>query len=137
MSPVERLESDFAGTGLTTGPHAMALCRPNLPEAWTAAELRTAPHGTHLQVAGMVISRQRPGTAKGFVFLSLEDETGVANVVLTPALFEKVRLTVSQEAFLVIEGVVQQQEGVIHLKAQRVSALNASALPSPSSHDFH
>jgi error-prone DNA polymerase len=137
MSAAERLESDFAGTGLTTGPHAMALCRPNLPDAWTAAELRTAPHGTHLQAAGMVISRQRPGTAKGFVFLSIEDETGVANVILTPALFEKVRLTVSQEAFLVIEGVVQQQEGVTNLKAKRVRALHSNALPAPSSHDFH
>jgi error-prone DNA polymerase len=137
MSAGERLEADFAGTGLTTGAHAMALCRSNLPDAWTAAELRTAPHGTHLQAAGMVISRQRPGTAKGFVFLSIEDETGVANVILTPALFEKVRLTVSQEAFLVIEGVVQQQEGITNLKAKRVRALRSNALPAPSSHDFH
>jgi error-prone DNA polymerase len=137
MSPEERLASDFAGTGLTTGPHAMALCRPNLPDAWTAAEIRTAPHGTHLQTAGMVISRQRPGTAKGVVFLSLEDETGVANIILTPALFEKVRLIVSQEAFLIVEGVVQHQEGVTHLKAKRLRALNSNTLPSPASHDFH
>jgi error-prone DNA polymerase len=137
MSAEERLQSDFAGTGLTTGPHAMVLWRPHLPDAWTAAEMRTAPHGTHLQAAGMVISRQRPGTAKGFVFLSLEDETGVANVILTPALFERERLTVSQEAFLLVEGVVQHQEGVTHLKAMRVRALHDRSLPSPASHDFH
>lgn len=137
MSAEERLQSDFAGTGLTTGPHAMALWRPHLPDAWTAAELRTAPHGTHLQTAGMVISRQRPGTAKGFVFLTLEDETGVSNVILTPALFESERLTVSQEAFLLVEGVIQHQEGVTHLKAKRVRALHDRSLPSPTSHDFH
>jgi error-prone DNA polymerase len=137
MSPEERLQSDFAGTGLTTGPHAMALWRPNLPDAWTAAELRTAPQGARLQTAGMVISRQRPGTAKGFAFISLEDETGVANVILSPALFEKARLTVSQEAFLIVEGVVQHQEGVTHLKANRVDALRSHELPSPASHDFH
>jgi error-prone DNA polymerase len=137
MSPEERLQADFAGTGLTTGPHAMALWRSKLPDAWTAAELRKAPHGTRLQTAGMVISRQRPGTAKGFVFLSLEDETGVANVILTPQLFEKVRLTVSQEPFLVIEGVVQQQEGVTHLKAHRVKPLDSMLHSPPASHDFH
>jgi error-prone DNA polymerase len=85
----------------------------------------------------MVISRQRPGTAKGFVFLSLEDETGVSNVILTPALFESERLTVSQEAFLLVEGVIQHQEGVTHLKAKRVRALHDRSLPSPTSHDFH
>jgi error-prone DNA polymerase len=136
MSPEERLHSDFAGTGLTTGPHAMALCRANLPDAWTAAELRSAPQGTHLQTAGMVISRQRPGTAKGFVFLSLEDETGVANVILSPALFERVRLTVSQETFLLVEGVVQRQEGVTHLKAKRVQALRSRELPSAAGNGF-
>jgi error-prone DNA polymerase len=137
MTPGERLESDFAGTGLTTGPHAMALCRPSLPDAWTAAELRTAPHGTHLQAAGMVISRQRPGTAKGFVFLSLEDETGIANAIVSADLFERRRLIITGESALRITGRLQNVEGVIHVKAITIEPLDSPDLPTQASHDFH
>jgi len=136
MTPGERLASDFSGTGLTTGPHPMALLRNHLPDAWTALELKSAPHGVRVQTAGMVICRQRPGTAKGFFFLSLEDETGVANVILAPALFERFRLRVSQETFLVIEGTVQQQEGITNLRADRVEALHSQKMDAPESHDF-
>ncbi len=136
MTPGERLASDFSGTGLTTGPHPMALLRKHLPDAWTALELKSAPHGVRVQTAGMVICRQRPGTAKGFFFLSLEDETGVANVILAPALFERFRLRVSQETFLVIEGTVQQQEGITNLRADRVEALHSQKMDAPESHDF-
>jgi error-prone DNA polymerase len=120
MSMPERVYADFAGTGVTTGPHPMALWRSQLPQAWTALEIKQAAHGTYLELAGMVISRQRPGTAKGFVFLSLEDETGIANVILEPALYESVRLVVHQEAFLLVRGVVQQHEGITHLRAEHV-----------------
>ena len=137
MTPEERLSADFNATSISTGPHAMSLLREQLPEAWTALELKTAPHGSYVLAAGMVICRQRPGTAKGFVFLSLEDETGVANVVIRPALYEKIRLLVATENFLQIEGFVQQQEGVTNLRAHRVERLFAGELPAAASHDFH
>jgi len=115
----------------------MRLLREQLPEAWTAQELKTAPHGSFVLAAGLVICRQRPGTAKGFVFLSLEDETGVANVVIRPALYEKVRLLIASEAFLQIEGFVQQQEGVTNLRAHRVERIGGHSVPAAPSHDFH
>jgi error-prone DNA polymerase len=137
MTPEERLNADFSATSLSTGPHAMRLLRGRLPEAWMASELKTAPHGSFVLAAGMVICRQRPGTAKGFVFLSLEDETGVANVIVKPALYEKNRLLIASEAFLQIEGIVQQQEGVTNLRAVRIERIVADSVPSASSHDFH
>ncbi|MEY5025081.1 MAG: hypothetical protein RLZZ244_609 [Verrucomicrobiota bacterium] len=137
MTPAERLRADFSSTGVTTGPHPMKLLRPHLPDAWTASEIRSARHGTHLHTAGMVICRQRPGTAKGFVFLSLEDETGISNVVIAPRLYEHHRLCIAQEPFLQIEGSVQQHEGVTHLRAIRIRALPQPHLPAAPSHDFH
>jgi error-prone DNA polymerase len=125
MSMPERVAADFAGTGVTTGPHPMALLREHLPDVWTAIEIKQASHGTYLELAGMVISRQRPGTAKGFVFLSLEDETGIANVIIDPALYESSRLVVHQESFLLVRGVVQQQEGITHLRAEHVERCTA------------
>ena len=83
-----------------------------------------------------MICRQRPGTAKGFVFISLEDETGVANAIVTPALFEQHRLLISQEPFIVIEGFLQNVEGVLHVKAQQIEPLRTSGPPAGSSHDF-
>ncbi len=137
MTPEERLSADLNATSVSTGPHAMRLLREQLPEAWTAQELKTASHGSFVLAAGLVICRQRPGTAKGFVFLSLEDETGVANVVIRPALYEKVRLLIASEAFLQIEGFVQQQEGVTNLRAHRVERIGGHSIPAAPSHDFH
>jgi error-prone DNA polymerase len=85
----------------------------------------------------MVICRQRPGTAKGFVFISLEDETGVANAIVTPQLFEKERLLITSEQFLVIEGILQNVERVIHVKALRLEPLLYPGFNAPVSHDFH
>ncbi|HWB61732.1 MAG TPA: error-prone DNA polymerase [Chthoniobacteraceae bacterium] len=136
MTPVERTQSDYSGTGLTTGSHPMALIRGQLPSAWRAADLVHAANGALLQIAGMVICRQRPGTAKGFVFISLEDETGVANAVVTPQLFEKQRLRISEEPFLEIEGLLQNVNDVIHVKATRITPLKFGELASPASHDF-
>jgi len=93
----------------------------------TAADLSTRPSGKWTAIAGCVIARQRPGTAKGFVFLSVEDETGIANVILTPDVFERDRLVVTRNRFLRIEGPVQNQEGVIHVKAQRISPLEVTS----------
>ena len=136
MQPIERTAADLAGTGMSTGPHPMAHLRASLPDVWRAADLATAPNGASVRIAGLVICRQRPGTAKGFVFVSLEDETGVANAILTPALFEKRRLTICEEPFLSIEGVVQNTEGHALIKARRVTALPIEAGALPASHDF-
>jgi len=129
MTAEERLAADFAGTGLTTGPHPMAYVRTELRAEGirTARDLETCRSGGWAAIAGCVIARQRPGTAKGFVFLSVEDETGIANVILTPDVFERDRLVVTRNRFLRIEGPVQNQEGVIHVKAQRIVPLEVTS----------
>ncbi len=137
MNLRERTNADYAGSGVTVGPHPMAHVRNTLPNAWTAAELSQAKTGTRLQIAGLVICRQRPGTAKGFVFISLEDETGVANAIVTPQLFERHRLLISEEPFLTIEGIVQNIDRVIHVKAAVINPLQLGSLSVPASHDFH
>lgn len=93
-----------------------------------AAELASCRSGGWVAIAGCVIARQRPGTAKGFVFLSVEDETGIANVILAPDVFERDRLVVTRSRFLRIEGPVQNQEGVIHVKAQRMAPLEVTSV---------
>ena len=137
MNAFERLAADYAGTGVTTGPHPMQLLRGSFPDLWRAGELPLAPDGSRVRLGGLVICRQRPGSAKGFVFVSLEDETGVANAILTPALFEARRLCVTQERFLTILGQVQNKEGVILIKAEEVDPLPVAEAPTPGSHDFH
>jgi error-prone DNA polymerase len=128
MTTEERLAADYTGTGLTTGPHPMAYHRAELRAEgiFSARELEALRSGRRVAIAGCVIARQRPGTAKGFVFLSLEDETGIANVILTPDVFERDRLVVTRNRFLRIEGPVQNQEGVIHVKAQRIVPLEVT-----------
>jgi error-prone DNA polymerase len=86
-------------------------------------------------VAGCIIARQRPGTAKGFIFISMEDETGIANVIVTPDLYDRDRL-VTRSKFLLVEGPLQNQDNVIHVKATRLTALSDRAL-EVQSHDFH
>jgi error-prone DNA polymerase len=138
MTDEERLIADFRGTGMTVGPHPMAYHRAEMKKQGirTAIDLRKLSDGAHVQVAGAVIARQRPGTAKGFVFLSLEDETGIANAILTPQIFEQDHAIVVHNQFLLIEGILQNQENVISVKAQRIKPLTISRAPTPS-HDFH
>ena len=102
----------------------------------SADELRNCRDGEFVRTAGCVIARQRPGTAKGFIFLSMEDETGIANVIVTPDLYERERLVVTQSKFILAEGILQNQDGVIHVKATRLSTLSHGALELRS-HDFH
>jgi len=137
MTLAERLAADYAGTGLTLGPHPMRLRRAALARdgVVAAAHLANGTDGRRVRVAGSVIVRQRPGTAKGFVFLSLEDETGIANVIVTPQLFARHRLTLVAEPFLLVEGILQIQDGVVSVRAQRVRALPAPEYTIPS-HDF-
>jgi len=138
MTDEERLVADFRGTGLTAGPHPMTYRRADLKKRGirSAIELATLPNGAPVRVAGAVIARQRPGTAKGFVFLSLEDETGIANAIITPQLFEQDHTVVVHNPFLLIEGTLQNQDNVISVKARRVEALTISRAETPS-HDFH
>ena len=136
MTPPERVAADYRGTRMSTGPHPMALIRDHLPDVWRASELEKAKDGTTIRIAGAVICRQRPGTAKGFTFVSLEDETGVANAILTPKVFERNRLTIVHEGFLSIIGRVQHRHGVTHIKADTVEALAGRPQPTVDSHDF-
>ena len=94
----------------------------------TAQELKHIRNGAPVISAGCVIARQRPGTAKGFIFVSMEDETGLANVVITPDLYERYRVTVTRARFLYVEDVLQNQDGVIHIKAQHLAPLADGAL---------
>jgi|SRR5579884_620038 len=137
MTPEERLLADFRSTGLTIGPHPMAYRRAEMNQLRVsrAVDLRNIPDGRRVRVAGCVIARQRPGTAKGFLFLSLEDETGIANAIVTPDLFEDRRFVLVNEPFLLIDGVLQNQDGVVSVKAQRVQPLAATEAASES-HDF-
>jgi error-prone DNA polymerase len=138
MTDEERLVADFRGTGLTVGPHPMAYRRAELKQRGVRAaiELAKLPDGTRVRVAGAVIARQRPGTAKGFVFLSLEDETGIANAIITPQLFERDQTVVVNHPFLLIEGTLQNQENVVSVKVERVLPLDISRA-EVTSHDFH
>ena len=137
MTLPERVKADYETMNLTTGPHPMKLLRENLPNIWRAIDLFQARHGSTIQIAGNVICRQRPGTAKGFVFISLEDETGVSNAIVDPDLFERFRLMISEEAFLLIEGQVQNSDGVVLIKARDIKPLLHEKLVGSESHDFH
>jgi error-prone DNA polymerase len=138
MNTDERLIADYAGTGLTIGKHPMAYRRDALAKqrVLSAEELRSYGDGIVVKAAGMVIARQRPGTAKGFIFLSMEDETGIANVIVTPDLYERERLIVTRAKFIVAEGILQNQDGVIHVKATHLRPLSDQML-EVRSHDFH
>jgi len=137
MTIEERLVADFRGTGVTIGRHPMAYRRDEMDALGVtpAATLRRVPNGRLVRIAGSVIVRQRPGTAKGFVFLSMEDETGVMNAILTPDVYERNKLVVVGETFLLIDGVLQNQDGVISVKVGRVAALRAGA--AAEAHNFH
>jgi error-prone DNA polymerase len=137
MTPPERLMADYAGTSLTIGPHPLALRRSELAlrGVLRASDLPRARHGRRVRVAGAVITRQRPGTAKGFVFLTLEDETGIANVIVRPDLFTEQKRAIVGEPYLLVEGTLQIQEGVTSIKAERVIGLSGGG-PEPQSHDF-
>ncbi|MGA7158887.1 MAG: error-prone DNA polymerase [Acidobacteriaceae bacterium] len=138
MNVEERLVADYAGTGLTTDKHPMFRRRAELRHrgVLAAEELKRSRDGDFVRAAGCVIARQRPGTAKGFIFISMEDETGISNVIVTPALYDQDRLVVTRSKFLLVEGILQNQDSVIHIKATRLTALSDNALQL-SSHDFH
>ena len=137
MTTNERLSADYYGTGLTVGRHPMHFHRDRMNEMGVtpAAALVNRRNGMFVRVAGCVIVRQRPGTAKGIVFLSVEDETGIFNVIVMPDIFEANRLTIVRSPYLLVEGPLQKYEGVIHVQARKIEAISLSA-GAASSHDF-
>ena len=138
MTRPERMDADFRGTGLTIGRHPVAYHRAELDKlgACRAIDMPARRNGSLINVAGWVIVRQRPGTAKGFVFLTLEDETGVANVIITPQTFDKYRLVIVDHPFLLISGKLQNQDNVFSVKAKSIRALSFK-VAAAASHDFH
>ena len=136
MSPLEETVSDFGSTGLTTGPHPVAYARTHLKRQGvvpTAALERMAP-GTRVRFAGSVIVRQRPGTANGLLFITLEDETGMAQAVVSAELLQEHRQLIVGTPGLVIEGILQKRDGSFSIKAERFWPLDRlSEIPS---HDF-
>jgi len=138
MNHEERLVADFHGTGMTVGPHPMAYRRGQMESMGVrrASDLRKLPNGQRTRIAGCVIVRQRPGTAKGFVFLSLEDETGVANAIISPDMFQKNRLLLVSEKFVMVEGVLQNLDNVISVKADCITPLSITQAET-TSHNFH
>jgi error-prone DNA polymerase len=135
MTLPERMRSDLLGTGVTVGPHPMALYRPELQARGVrrAVDIARLEDGRRVTVAGAVICRQRPGTAKGFLFLTLEDETGLVNVIVRPDLFQARHGVIVENGVLEIEGVMQAEEGIT-VRALEVRALGAAIT---SSRDFH
>lgn len=138
MDDDERLVADYAGMGMTVGRHPMYYRRSELRQMQilSADELKLCNDGEYVRAGGCVIARQRPGTAKGFIFISMEDETGIANVIVSPSLYEKNRLLVSRAKFLMVEGMLQNQDGVIHVRASGLMPLEHAVI-DVRSHDFH
>jgi error-prone DNA polymerase len=139
MTIEERLVADSIGTGMTIGKHPMAYRRVEMDKlrVTPAAGLSSIVNGRTVRVAGNVIVRQRPGTAKGITFMSLEDETGISNVVIMPDLFEQQRREILTHPWVIVEGRIQNIDSVIHILAERVSPLTNPLEISTGSHDFH
>jgi error-prone DNA polymerase len=137
MTAVERMAADFAGTGLTIGPHPMTFHRSRLALGGVLRAIDLPRHrpGRRVRVAGCVITRQRPGTAKGFVFLTLEDETGITNVIVRPDVYDEQRVPIVEASFVIVEGLLQQDDGVTAVRAERVQALEGLSI-DVESHDF-
>jgi error-prone DNA polymerase len=138
MKTGERLQADYSGCGLTIGPHPMAFQRAALraQQVLSAVDLRQHQSGIRVRVAGCIIARQRPGTAMGFIFLSMEDETGIANIVIHPELYERERVAVTRGRFLLVEGKLQNEDSVVHVRADTVRILDGRGLEMRS-HDFY
>ena len=138
MHYFERIQADFANSGISIGAHPMRFHREQLDRqnVVTARQLLRIPNGRRIRVAGGVICRQQPSTAKGFVFLSLEDETGIANIILEPDVFKKLRTTILTNSYLLIEGILQNQRGVRTVRAEDAQPCHMPTTPAVPSHDF-
>src|SRR5438105_7341844 len=139
MALRDRIAADLRGTGMTVGPHPVALERERLRAmgVHSAAELPGLRRSSRVRAAGLCIVRQCPGTAKGFVFLSLEDETGISNIVVDPPTFEKNRRPILASSLLVVEGRLENYDGVTSVKGDRFWGLHEAIDYDIRSHDFH
>ena len=137
LGPFEATLADYRRSGITTGPQVMAHLRAELRPrgVLSAAELREVPNGRAVRTAGLVIVRQRPGSAKGFCFLTLEDETGTSNAILTPRQFRRFRVPLHASSLVLIEGPLQNVDGVIHVRVRSLEPL-AAREELPDSHDY-
>ncbi len=137
LSRAEQLVLDYAATGVTVGDHAMKVVRPRLPAHYrSASDLASLPHGARVSTAGLVICRQRPQTASGVVFVTLEDETGFVNLILWKATFERWRHVATTSSMLVAHGKVERQDAVVYVVPDRLERLALYDLPAMS-RDFH
>ena len=141
MSPGELTEADYRMTGISLNGHPMLHLRPVLaPNGIRTAQhlVRQGKDGDRIATAGLVICRQRPGTAKGFVFLTLEDETGTINVVVTPKRFERQALLISTTPLLLVRGTLQVEQGVVNVRGEEFRGLQAEVgAEFAQRHDFH
>jgi len=139
MNLRDRIAADLRGTGMTVGPHPVALERERLRAmgVHAAAELPGLRRNGRVRAAGLCIVRQRPGTAKGFVFLSLEDETGISNIVIDPQTFEENRRPILASSLLVVEGRLENYDGVTSVKGDRFWGIHDAGDYEIHSHDFH
>jgi error-prone DNA polymerase len=138
MSPLQETLADYRHSGITTGPQILAHLRPALRARGilSSEELKSVPGGHLVRTAGQVIVRQRPRSAKGFVFLTLEDEVGTTNAILTPRQFRRFRAPLHSASIIQIVGPIQNQDGVIHVRVQHLEAL-ARCEELPEGHDYH
>ena len=137
MSRAEQLVLDYETTGVSVGDHAMKVVRPRLPRHFKSGrDLLTTPHGARVSTAGMVICRQRPGTASGVVFITMEDETGFVNLILWSRTFEKWRHVATTSSMLIAHGKVERQGEVVYVVPDRLEKLGLYQVPAMS-RDFH
>jgi error-prone DNA polymerase len=130
LSPWDRMLADYGSTGVTLREHPLGLMRPGLDEdVSSSADLERARDGTHVRVAGMVVARQRPATARGVTFMLLEDEAGTINLIVPPPVYERFRLAVRAEPLLLAEGRLERREGVTNVLVARVERLERPDLP--------
>jgi error-prone DNA polymerase len=129
LSDWETMLADYSSTGLTTRAHPIALLRERLPrDAVTSRDLERLTHGDRVKVGGMVVARQRPGTANGIVFILLEDEFGTINLIVPTQVYERQRLIVRTEPLMLAEGKLERfaaAGGGINILVDRVSSISA------------
>lgn len=137
MTDWDRMVADYTILGLSPGHHPMAFLRPRLHEGVVPSRmLESLPDGAAVQVAGLVVCRQRPSTARGFVFLVLEDELGLVNVIVKPDLHERQRSLVRTEPFVIVRGRLQRRDGTVNVMAESFTPLEAKQTVSPPAHNF-